>query len=228
MNPKQLMTFNEFKDTFVFGLCRMASFLVLLTLAWSIALVVVDVGLNRLFATWIEKNFDVHFLPTLSYVISSLMSLSTGTSFGTMAIMLSLVVSPAWILSNGDLEIFYLTVSGVLSGSILGDHVSPVSDTTLLSPYACRCKHMAHVSTQAPYALVPGSLAIFCGTLPVGFKLYSNYVGIIIGFISMILSVFIFGVKLINKGGRFDFFQELSMLFFTRPELIELKRDTAL
>ena len=91
---------------------------------------------------------------------------------GTMTIMIALVTRAAWMNSNGDLHIFYLTIASVLSGSIFGDHgeldiyfyipkahflfylilVSPISDTTLLTSYACRCSLMGHVNTQAPYA----------------------------------------------------------------------------
>lgn len=105
-----------------------------------------------------------------------------------MTIMFPLITGPTYLASNGNLNIFYGTIASILSGAILGDHsksfhiflsylsnyclcnaVSPISDTTVLSSLASRCTLMAHVTTQAPYALVPGMFAIIWGTLPVAY-----------------------------------------------------------
>ena len=86
-----------------------------------------------------------------------------------------LVIPLAWKILGGEGEallhspIFSATVGGVLAGSIFGDHCSPLSDTTILSSRASGCDHMAHVWTQAPYALLAGGVSIFVGTIPVGF-----------------------------------------------------------
>ena len=60
------------------------------------------------------------------------------------------------------------TVASVLSGAVFGDHCSPISDTTILSSQACGCDHIAHVLTQMPYAVTAGLIAIFVGTIPIG------------------------------------------------------------
>jgi len=226
--PRQLLTMFEFKNTFVNGIIRVQSFFAVLTLAWGIALITTQIGTDRFFATKIISSFHINSLPTFAYVTSCLMSLATGTSFGTMTIMITLITKPSWTLSKGDLDSFYQVIGAVLSGSIFGDHVSPISDTTLLSSYACHCGHMQHVMTQAPYALVPGLLAILCGTLPVGYKLYSNVVGFILGLICTALIILLLGKKLVARDGSYDILTEISMLFVNRPDLMVLKRDTAM
>ena len=77
-------------------------------------------------------------------------------------------MTPTYIASDGDEQIFVSTVAGVLSGSVAGDHMSPISDTTVLSALATECGLMAHVNTQAPYVIVVVIRSIMFGTLPIG------------------------------------------------------------
>ena len=69
------------------------------------------------------------------------------------------------------MHVLYSSVSAVLAGAVWGDHCSPISDTTILSSLASSCDHVDHVRTQLPYALTTGGVALFLGTLPVGFGL---------------------------------------------------------
>jgi Na+/H+ antiporter NhaC len=103
-------------------------------------------------------------------------SFATGTSWGTMGILMPLTIPLTWaILGNngmaGDagLPILYAAVSTVLAGAVWGDHCSPISDTTVLSSLASQCDHVDHVRTQVPYALTAGGVSIVVGLLPVGF-----------------------------------------------------------
>jgi Na+/H+ antiporter NhaC len=71
------------------------------------------------------------------------------------------------------LTVFYMSVSAVLGGSVLGDHCSPISDTTILSSLASSCNHIEHVRTQLPYALTVGGVSIIVGTIPSAFGVSS-------------------------------------------------------
>jgi Na+/H+ antiporter NhaC len=82
--------------------------------------------------------------------------------------MFPLMSVPTYNASGGDPLIFYSTLAGILSGSIVGDHASPISDTTVLSALACECELLAHVVTQLPYAMIISLVSILVGTLPVG------------------------------------------------------------
>jgi len=224
---KPLLNLHQFVESFILGMSRIFEALIVLTLAWAVGHVMTDVGANRLFALIIVDNgLNPSTLPTLAYIISSFMALATGTSWGTMTIMFPLITGPTFTASNGNLNIFYATIAGILSGAILGDHISPISDTTVLSSLASRCKLMNHVSTQAPYAMVPGIFAILWGTLPVSYGAYPNGVAIFLGFITMAAVVMLIGVEVINESGRFDIFTELYLMVNKTSPLHELKNDT--
>jgi Na+/H+ antiporter NhaC len=119
-------------------------------------------------------------LPTAVFVTSGLVAFATGTSWGTMALLTPLSIQLAVkaaseglgeagiVLETGG-PLLVATVGAVLAGSILGDHCSPISDTTVLSSRASGCDHILHVRTQMPYALVGGIVAIVLGTIPSGF-----------------------------------------------------------
>lgn len=115
------------------------------------------------------------WLPTLVFVLAAFTAFATGTSWGTMGIIMPLAIPLAGsLLANGGVvdphsPIFVGTIAGVLAGAIFGDHCSPISDTTVLSSNASGCDHLAHVWTQMPYALTVFVVSIVCGTIPIGF-----------------------------------------------------------
>ena len=117
----------------------------------------------------------VKLLPTAVFLLAALLSFATGTSFGTMGILLPMVIPLTHALLSAEGAAFDVhhpillgSVGSVLAGAIFGDHCSPISDTTILSSQSCGCDHMAHVVTQMPYALTVATLAIVLGTLPLG------------------------------------------------------------
>ena len=121
------------------------------------------------------QTVTVKLLPTVVFLLAALLSFSTGTSFGTMGILIPMVIPLTYALLTADgaaldtrHPIMLGAVGSVLAGAIFGDHCSPISDTTILSSQACGCDHMAHVLTQLPYALTVGVLSIVLGTLPLG------------------------------------------------------------
>jgi hypothetical protein len=143
-----------------------------------------------------------------------------------MSILFPLILVPTWQASGGDATIFYATTAGVLSGSVAGDHISPISDTTVLSALACDCKLLSHVSTQAPYAIVVILVSIILGTVPVGYDGWPNIVGILIGV--GVIGGFVFGMcpKVISPTGKFDIFLELVLKYKKDSPLHQLKADT--
>ena len=117
----------------------------------------------------------VKLMPTAVFLLAAVLSFSTGTSFGTMGILMPMVVTlchSVLLAQQGsvtaDNPILLACVGSVLAGAIFGDHCSPISDTTILSSQSCGCDHIAHVVTQLPYALTVAVVGIVCGTLPIG------------------------------------------------------------
>merc|ERR1719476_1004583 len=140
--------------------------------------------------------------------------------------MFPLIISVSWTISNGDTRILYGTVASILSGSVFGDHVSPISDTTVLSSLASGCKLMQHVVTQAPYAALPGFLAMIVGTLPTGYGAFPTWVGILIGAAIEAAWVFLIAAPVMNPTGRFDRLTEMMLRFNKNSELHELREQT--
>ena len=204
VQPRFLMSVPEAIESFLFGMTRIFLALVVLTLAWASGDIMSYVGADRLFAAWIVGGIDPQLLPTLSFLISLLMALATGTSWGTMSILFPLILVPTYISSDGDPLIFYAVVAGVLSGSVAGDHMSPISDTTVLSALACDVTLVAHVSTQAPYVLISVLCSVIFGTLPIGYDAWPNMVGIALGWVVLGLFVYFVCAPVISPTGRWD------------------------
>ncbi len=113
------------------------------------------------------ETLNAYWLPVIVFVLSALTAFATGSSWGTMGILMPLVVPLAWEIGNNTgleyamtAEIIYASVSSVLAGSVWGDHCSPISDTTILSSIATQCDHVEHVNTQLPYAMIVGIISI--------------------------------------------------------------------
>ena len=107
------------------------------------------------------------WFPALVFIVASLTSFATGTSWGTMAILIPTAIPVAYLLDDNTYGITTIICLGaVLDGAIFGDHCSPISDTTILSAIVSSCDPMHHVRTQMPYALTVAVIAIICGYLP--------------------------------------------------------------
>jgi Na+/H+ antiporter NhaC len=155
-------------ESFLIGMAYFFPSFIRYSLAWALGEIMVVIGTDRLIASWIMGGVDPQSLPTLSFVISFLMTIATGTSFGTMAIIFPLLLVPTYQASNGDPVIFYVTTAGILSGCVAGEAMSPTSDTNFLASLSCNCDLSCHVVTQAPYALLCVIVSILLGTIPLG------------------------------------------------------------
>ncbi|MEM7311753.1 MAG: Na+/H+ antiporter NhaC family protein, partial [Planctomycetota bacterium] len=123
-----------------------------------------------------SSAFSASMLPTVVFLLASVVAFCTGTSFGTMGILVPMVVTLAHaMISAGGTTvtatdpIFLSSIGGVLAGAVFGDHCSPISDTTVLSSQSSGCDHIAHVWTQMPYAVAVACVSVLLGTLPLGF-----------------------------------------------------------
>jgi Na+/H+ antiporter NhaC len=137
-------------------------------------------------------------VPAAVFILSAITAFTTGTSWGTLGILMPLVVPLTWAVlgSNGiaDVEhmhILYSAIACNLAGAVWGDHCSPISDTTVLSSMSSGCDHIEHVRTQMPYAMLVGAVAIAAGTIPGGYgfpPLFSILAGI--GILLLVLRMF--------------------------------------
>lgn len=150
----------------------------------------------------ISDQISAVYLPTAVFLAAAAVAFSTGTSWGTMAILtpmsieLAMKIVPPGV--DGGVDPFnpicVATVGNVLAGAIFGDHCSPLSDTTVLSSRASGCDHVVHVQTQMPYAISVGLISIVCGTLPVAIGV-SPYLCLTLGSLAIIGMVYTCGAR---------------------------------
>jgi len=147
---------SQFMDESITGMKDMLTMAILMVLAFAIGNLCKDLGTGIYVADVTQSWLAPHFAPAIIFITSCFIAFSTGTSWGTFAIMISIAVPLAQAL---DLNI-YLAVAAVLGGGVFGDHCSPISDTTLIASMASGSDHIDHVRTQLPYALVTGGLSV--------------------------------------------------------------------
>ncbi len=199
---QRILNLKETIDSLVNGFRTMLTAIIILILAWSIALVTEHLHTADFISqTMLAFSMSPYLVPTLTFILAALVAFSTGSSWGTMAILYPLLLPACWLISKESgleydyaISIFYNVVSAVLAGSVLGDHCSPISDTTILSSLASSCNHIEHVRTQLPYALSVGGIAIFCGTLPSAYGV-SSWILFPIGIVLLFIIIRIFGKK---------------------------------
>ena len=157
-------------ETGVDGFRSMVPPLLILVLAWALAIVTAEVHTGEVITSFFSGNVSALYLPEITFILAAAIAFATGSSWGTMAILYPLMLSATWLACQNQgmdtattYSVFYSVVAAVLSGSVLGDHCSPISDTTILSSLASSCDHMEHVRTQLPYALLVG---LSCWLIP--------------------------------------------------------------
>ncbi len=134
---------------------------VVLLLAWSIGDVCEQIGTANYLISVMKGFLAPIAIPAVIFILSALVSFSTGSSWATMAIIFPLGVPLAIeVVGSSDSPVVLATISSILAGSVWGDHCSPISDTTILSSMASGCDHIAHVRTQLPYAFLAALTSI--------------------------------------------------------------------
>ncbi|EMG31042.1 Na+/H+ antiporter NhaC family protein, partial [Campylobacter showae] len=170
---RKILTVREAIETWGKGWKTMITTIIILLLAWSLSSVIKELGTSRYLVDLLSQSTPKIVLPAAIFILGSFISFSTGTSYGTMGILMPLAIPLASAVGmhsglEGDALHAYMIVniSAVLTGAIFGDHCSPISDTTILSSMGAGCNHIDHVQTQMPYALTICAISIFAGYFP--------------------------------------------------------------
>jgi Na+/H+ antiporter NhaC len=181
------------------GMHVMFDGLLILVLAWGLSDLTGALGTADYLVSIFSDTLNPFWMPAIILALSAVTAFATGSSWGTMGILMPLVVPLVWTLGQESglpyemtHELIYASVSAVLAGSVWGDHCSPISDTTILSSLATQCDHIEHVNTQLPYAMICGGLAVTASILEfvVDIPLWLIY---ILAFASIIAIIFHFG-----------------------------------
>ena len=169
----RVVPFKEITGSFTDGFKAMVPAILILTFAWSISGIMGARGGYLDAQAFVEANlagstFPQFLFPAIFFILAGAIAFATGTSWGTFGVLVPIAVT----ILGGSGTLTILTVSATLGGAVFGDHVSPISDTTILASAGAQCNHVEHVNTQLPYAsLVAGIAAVsyvvagLCATL---------------------------------------------------------------
>jgi Na+/H+ antiporter NhaC len=183
-----ILSGHETVDAWFGGVKAMMFAMIVLVLAWSLSAVTVELDTANYLVSILADTLSPALVPAVVFLLSAITAFTTGTSWGTLGILMPLVVPLTWAVlgANGiadpeHMHILYSAIACNLAGAVWGDHCSPISDTTVLSSMASGCDHIEHVRTQMPYAFLVGTVAVLIGTIPGGYgfpPLFSILAGI--------------------------------------------------
>ena len=192
--PRKLMNLPRFVEGMSEGCRSMVGAIMILVLAWSLGSCCrYMLGTGQFVADTLTMiGFSLQFLPLAIFVVSAFIGFAMGTSWGTMALILPIVIG---VFPESD-PLFLVTIGATLAGSVYGDHISPISDTTILSSAGAECNHLRHVATQIPYASLVAAICLV-GYLVAGLTA-SPWVSLIGGAVVIVAFIAIMAVR--NKG----------------------------
>ena len=159
--PRKIIKPREFMEGLTQGFKAMVPAITILALAWSLGGICKNSLMlgNNISVIFEGSNIDV-ILPAVLFILGSFIGFSTGTSWGTMAILIPLAEGLLGVVGGEATTLTIITVAAVAAGAVLGDHISPISDTTIMASTGAQCDHLQHVTSQIPYALTVGAVSV--------------------------------------------------------------------
>ena len=198
---QKILNLRQTIDAWVSGIKSMLYAMIILVLAWSIGSICKDLHTADYVVSVTRGILSPQLLPFITFITAAFISFATGTSWGTMSILIPIVIPMAYeftrelsLAPERANAILIGTIASVLSGAVFGDHCSPISDTTIMSSMASGADHVDHVRTQIPYALLVAGTSVIIGYLPAGYGLHPKF-SIPIGIVLLTTLLFILGKK---------------------------------
>ena len=183
--PRKLMTLSGYMEGISEGVRSMVGAIMILVLAWSLGGTCrYLLGTGEFVSGFLNSiGVGLALLPAVIFVVAAFIGFAMGTSWGTIALILPIVIG----VFPADNPLFLVAIGATLGGAVYGDHVSPISDTTILSSAGAQCNHLRHVATQLPYASV---VAVIClvGYLIAGFT-GNPWISLAVGAVLMVAAV---------------------------------------
>lgn len=163
----KIMNLGKTISSMATGFKAMLPALIILTLAWALASTTEELNTAIYLSIAMQGSVNPYLMPVIVFILAAFISFSTGSSWSTMAILYPIAIPTTWTVcmaagvdSQVAMEILLNVISVTLGASVMGDHCSPISDTTILSSLASDCNHIDHVRTQLPYALTVGIVSL--------------------------------------------------------------------
>ncbi len=203
----KVVSFKDVMGSFTEGFKAMVPAILILTFAWSISGIMGAKGGYLDAQAFVQENlagsnFPQFLFPAIFFILAGAIAFATGTSWGTFGVLVPIAVT----ILGGSGTLTILTVSATLGGAVFGDHVSPISDTTILASAGAQCNHVDHVNTQLPYAsLVAGiaAVAYILGGLMATLNVGGIVTGLVLWAVALVLFVCaVLLIKLLNKRNK--------------------------
>ncbi len=189
--PRGLTTLPGFTEGISEGVRSMVGAIMILVLAWSLGGVCrYMIGTGEFVSSFLTSiGASLALLPAIIFLVAAFIAFAMGTSWGTVALILPIVLG----VFPADNPLFLVAIGATLGGAVYGDHVSPISDTTILSSTGAQCNHLRHVSTQLPYATLV-MVVCFIGYLMAGFTM-SPWPSLVFGLALLAVAVPVLGKR---------------------------------
>lgn len=181
--PRKIIYYDDFAKCIPMGFKTMVPAMIILTLAWSLG----DLVSNQLQAGAFVYNImqgariSTAILPVCLFVVAIGLAFATGTSWGTFGILIPIVTS---IFPDGS-QMLVIAIASILAGAVCGDHISPISDTTIMASAGAQCNHVNHVTSQIPYAL------LVAGACVIGYGVAGITENVILTLVSSLIALFV-------------------------------------
>ena len=158
---RRTITFREMMDAIPEGFKAMIAAILILTFAWTIKTMTDSLGAAVYVSELVESSAEsfMDFLPAIVFLVGCGLAFATGTSWGTFGVLIPIVMA---VFENYDAQMEIISISACMAGAVMGDHCSPISDTTIMSSAGAQCYHINHVNTQIPYAVTVAAVSCVC------------------------------------------------------------------
>lgn len=183
--PRSLTTLSGFVESVSEGVRSMVGAIMILVLAWSLGgCCRYMLGTGDFVSSFLNSlGVSLAILPCIIFLVAGFIGFAMGTSWGTIALILPIVVG---VFNEGD-PLFLVAVGATLAGAVYGDHISPISDTTILSSAGAKCNHLRHVATQLPYAT---SVMVVCFVCYIVAGFMGNpWISLVLGAVLIVVAV---------------------------------------
>ena len=195
---RRVISFKDAMSCIPQGFCAMVPAILILTLATSLKNMTTLLGAKEFVAGLMDSASKglYSLLPAVIYLVACGLAFATGTSWGTFGILIPIVTE----VFKADFALMIVGVSACLAGAVFGDHVSPISDTTIMASAGAQCNHINHVSTQFPYAATVAAVAfvtyIIAGFIP------NAVIVLPIGIVLMLITLFVIRGTIARRGAE--------------------------
>ena len=185
---RKVISFREQMDCIPEGFKAMVAPILILTLAWTIKSMTESLGAAEFVASIVKSGAEsvLALVPALVFFVGCGLAFATGTSWGTFGVLIPIVMA---VFEGYDPQMEIISISACMAGAVMGDHCSPISDTTIMSSAGAQCYHINHVNTQIPYALTVAAVSFVCYIIA-GF-VKNAVISLVIAFALMFLTLLV-------------------------------------